>query len=123
MRFSPPRNHVSVGLDQQVASAYPLPFRDPTLKPFSIQAHRFNSNMDKNLDTFVGGKSQGGPLPMNLSCRMVTRPEIERVDGQTIASHPSGESRIRYVVKRDNGSGQRGIEYEIHEAYNSIYQL
>ena len=119
--FRRPSNHVNVELDQQVAFAHPLPIRDPNLKPFSIQAHRFNSNMDRNLDTFISDKSQGGPLPLKLSCCTATKPEIERIDGQSVASHPLSENRISYVVKWNNGSGQGGIE--IHEAYSSVYQL
>jgi hypothetical protein len=35
------------------------------------------------------------------------------------------ENRIRYFLKWDNGAGQRGIEYEIHEVrfISLIYQL
>jgi hypothetical protein len=44
-------------------------------------------------------------------------PMIERVDGQTVASHPLSENRIRDFLKWDNGSRQGGIKYEIHCAY------
>src|SRR5262249_9444435 len=119
LRF--PSNQVSVKLDQQVTFAHPLPVRDPDLKPFPIQAHRFNSDMDQNFDTFVGCKSDGVPLPVNLSHLPVAwrqNPAIERIDGQTVASHPLSENRIRYFLKWDNGPGQGGIEYEIHQPYN-----
>jgi hypothetical protein len=39
---------------------------------------------------------------------------IERIDAQTVASHPLSENRIRYFLKWDNGRGQGGIDYEIH---------
>ena len=87
------------------------------MKPFSIQAHGLNSNMNQNLDTFVGCKSDGVPVPVNPShipAAWRQKPMIERVDGRSVASHPLSEDRIRYFLKWDNESGQGGIEYEIH---------
>jgi hypothetical protein len=96
------------------------------LKAFPIQAHRFNSNMNQNLDTFIGGESDGVPVPVNLSYLPVAwrqKPLIERVDGQTVSSHALSENRIRDFFKWDNGPGQGRTEYEIHEACNFTYQL
>jgi hypothetical protein len=52
------------------------------------------------------------------------------LDQQVAFAHPlpirdptPGENRISYVVKWNNGSGQGGIAYEIHEVYGSVYQL
>ena len=112
-----PSNHVSVELDQEVTFVYPLTVRDPNLEPFSIQTHRFDSDMNQNFDTFVGCKSDGVPLPVNLShlpAAWGQNPIIERIDGQSVAGHPLSENRIRHILKWDNGTGQGGIEYEIH---------
>jgi hypothetical protein len=124
--FRFPSNYVSVELDQQVTFAHPLPFRDPNLKAFPIQAHRFNSNMNQNLDTFIGGESDGVPVSVNLNYRPVAwrqKPLIERVDGQTVSSHALSESWIWYFLKWDNGSGQGRTEYKIHEACSFTHQL
>jgi hypothetical protein len=116
LRF--PSNQVSVKLDQQVTFADLLPFRDPNFKPFPIQAHRFNSDMNQNFDTFVGSQSNSVPLPVNLSYLSVAwgqNPMIDRIDGQTVAGHPLSENRIRYFLKWDNRPGQGRIEYQVHE--------
>jgi len=73
--------------------------------------------MNQNFDTFVGCKGDSVPLPVNLSHLPDAWGQnsiIERIDGQSVARHPLGENRIRYILEWDNGTGQGGIEYEIH---------
>jgi hypothetical protein len=79
--------------------------------------------MNQNFDAFVGGQSDGVPLPVNLDDFRAAggqNPMIDRIDGQAVAGHPLGENRIRHILKRHHGTGQRGIEDEIHEAYNFL---
>jgi hypothetical protein len=63
------------------------------------------------------------PLPVYLSdfrAEGGQNPMIDRIDGNAVAGHPLSENRIRHIFKQHHGTGQRGVEYEIHEVYNVL---
>lgn len=90
----------------------------PNLKPLAIQIHGFDSDVNQNFRPCVGDKRDRVPFSVDLSDFPVARrqdPVVDGVNGQPVAGDALGKDGIRHVAQRNDGTGQGGKKYRVHE--------